>query len=903
MKNHAFTFIVLMSSFVSVLFIDVGRSDMFSWTGGITNYWSASGCWYSETSGRQYPGQMGDSVSNSYECLIYLDRDISLSDLKIYKSMVVLSESPVTLSLISPDGTEPSVVYTVKNAAIGTLNRTCALQIGTRTGEENLVLDFASPILFTGDSGGDKVILGACITGGTDDAPSDVVLSVPIAYSTIKCFITNPENTFRGDIYVGVPGNAGQAELGNAYSDAPGYDGMFGDPANKIIFGSESSFAHIQAVDGLKRRVEGSGTMKFGYFDAQWGNLKLTDMVITKGGVFSPSVYTDLNSWTDYGDIDIQSNMTTFDADSVLELDVGSNGECDKITVSAATEFVFSGAIEVREHGDHPVGTYWDFAFVSSGACSFAPEFVTPGFYAYSFGNPNDGWTFRLVKVQNQEFLPDIVTVQASGFADDFADIYFDVVSVAPSGEGTVRVYVSENGDMGSNPAAWERCVVIPERITEPGRYSYHLEGLSEGVPVYVRCSISNVSGEKMSATAVSFTPYPFDLPDVFEWISGDGDWYAVTNWTHDSDMARGQPGKAGDTVIFTGSKPNRVIYLNADTTVGTMQFQDSYEKGVTISVTNGPVVLTFEPSSLETNMIYSPGNLAGLSFGNLNEDFTIRLTGPLLIKKCNSHGFGCAFNGKVSGGTADAPADIIFEQTADEWTSSTISFSNTSNDFVGDLFIGPMFDNGGKERYRLNVGHNYVTYSDTLLGDLSNIIYLGSRATLGFNPGPQDNAVIGRKIDGQGTVYAMNKDPVWGTETLRTLNLGDGATVTITGSNRAESGTITFISDAFCSSEETRFVLDATDTVRDSMVFQVNSALELKGIVDMNFGTTRPAPGSIFNIARIDPGKELDNVSVKLRSSPASDVGFIVRCTGNAQDGWIVYCEIIPDFTFLMVK
>lgn len=892
-----FAFVCLLSSLLPLH----ADPDTFLWNNGVaaSGDWYGAGAWTPTASARAYP-EAGDTATipgdSQTTCQITLSGNAAVGNINCGRTDFLSAGSPATLTLDN-------------GGAASVFNPTHSMYFGTQ-GETDLALALANPVTlqvensYSADNNTRRTIrvyLYSKITGGTAEAPCDITFSKNgTDWTSGNFFIANADNDFRGDITLAGPsgGNSSIDLLVGFGGTAE--DSMLGDPANVIHLNPRTTLDwHRDATIGLRRRVEGNGTVKGCTYDTQYNWFKGYDLLLGDGCVLAPSAGA-----SPYGKMSVTTHGTnnskgklTIHANATFLFDV-SNANGDSFSITTANGLDLTGKIVVNEQETITPGTAWTFFTIAAGAGSVAwnPSEI-PENYAFKLdGNNTDGWTVTATKLKPGAAVQNLAV---DGIGETNAIVHADVLNLAPTGDATLRVYYGTT-DGGENPAAWQQVATYPATVTALGVYDTPITGLTLGETYYVRHSVENTLGENFSLDVVSFTTIATATPDVFTWRSTNDVWSAPDPmWTTDTPRARKVPGYAGDKIRIqpggnawndnTGA--SRAITVDRDVSVGNIDIQNGNGCTVSFVAPGAPATLTFDSgSATATNLVYNNGLLPNLDFGTAGGDnLTVALAQPLCIRFGSAYDHNAHLYAPVTGGSADWPFALHFDTPGNEWTHVYAYLLNPANSFVGDILVGS-FPSSNQATTELRIGTDSIPTQDGMLGAAGNRLVMGYRATVRYYASNEAPAEVHRAILGTGTVACS-----------KALSLGADAVLAPASPAGSEFDTIMVSAATLTTDPATTFAVDwSTEegaTACDAFQFNVTSALTLNGRVEVT-----PQPEAAIPVGERRAFATVA-ASAGTFSSKLKGPGFVVKTEGNSENGWTLYLEKVPESTTILVR
>ena len=880
-------------------FLTVGVSfaqtpDTFTWSGGASGIWNAPGGWTPLATSRTFPEIAGDLVVTTNAATLTLNGNTTVSGISAsLGNMTVVPSGVVTQIFASSSASVTNRIH-----ATSATSNPRYIYLGNALVDDNLTLNVADNLIFSG-SGGTlaHLFVRGRLIGGTEETPISLIARAHgTEYPTVRVYLMNANNDFRGDVFVGATGSSYESNMFVflGYSSVNGTDAMLGHPDNKVILLNKRPNLCVSRCDagGLKRRILGTGNVRGLRIDTGYPTITNPDaLFLGDGSSLEPSVAFS----NPIGKITVIGSALTTHANSQIRINVTPTTK-DVVAFSGTSAFTYTGKVLMEPLETVAPGTSWDIITVTKDTkgFTFSPSYTTPFYSFKATSNATDGWVVTATKQVDTTLFPAVQNLATTLIAETNATIHADVISVAPDGEATLRAYFG-TVDQGANVGAWEQAVEYPAAVTEPGVSSLRLDTLQLNQTYYVRHSISNSTGESMSPDVVSFATRPWETPDIFTWVVTNDNWQTLGAWSVDTPYERRIPGFKGDKVIVNvgGSYPNaginRTLNITNDVAIGAMTINEGYQAQVAVTATNGPATLTFDADATGTNLIYSTAALAGLRFGNNAGDYglTVELKQPLLFRRNSAWGLNVEFYSAIVGGSGASPTDLFFLTQGDEYCALNPSLLNTNNTFRGDVHLGE------RQVYAattmLTIGNAAMPARNEMLGDGANQMILRNKSTLRYHAGAEDSATCERHVVGTGKLSST-----------KALHLGAGAVLEPLAISRSGYGTITVEASDLTADADARYVLDlsASGEGNDGLVVNVSSPLTLTGRLELvPEADERVAVGTSWDVIQVAP--TATSFTSNLKKSP----GFILTTTGDAETGWTVTATAAPLASMLIVR
>ncbi len=871
--------------------------DTFTWNGG-SNYWDAADVWTTTSLDRTAPGIAGDTVriTGTTKPEIYLSNDVTIqriTHLSTANSVAFIApDRPVTLNL---GGDTP----TATNRIHSRLNTTTTF--GTAT-DNQLTLNLKGPLWIAHDEGG----TGSAFIHFRAPITSDPGVYCPIYVTNNynagnsqwiynRPHFLNPGNTFYGDIIIGTPSlPASGAHENSDVRVAPQNSSLaanlyLGDLRNKIILRNRQATLNLLTThaDGFNRQAEGWGTIKF---STDGGNT-LRAGIIGPNAILSPCTTTN-----EYGLITINASAITFSPTARVVFDVSTTAnDSIKLTPSSKNPFTYTGAVEIREQGNVPVGSQFmlmQIQAATASAFTFAPSYKTPNYSYKRDGDSVNGWRLIATKIyEGDATAPIVQNLPAYDLADTQATVVADVIATIPDNTADIRVYYG-TADGGSDPAAWDHCLQYPAAATEAAIHNLTItEGLQPSHTYYYRHSLSNSAGETFSLDRGTFYTTPWTTPDKFTYVATNSDWFVDDAWSTTTPYLRKIPQCPGDEVTIDfvvawnseGRKAvSRTLNLTQDATLQKLILLAGEGASLTFSATNGPATLIFAPAQPgQINTINTDKDLNYIAFGleAANEQLTLRLDAPLEISRA-THGGAVNIRVPLTGGTPEAPSHITLQETTDYGTIA-LNLYTLNNTLRGDYYIGNTANTAGVSEFRL--GHSTLAAADSMLGHPDNQIHLRNQSLLTLYTTSTTPAQLHqRTLRGTGTLRAHHTSG-----SLGSLHL-DGTTLApYAKANPDNPGTLTLNATGVTDTPSTQYTLRLNaDGTNDKLNYTgLNTPLTLTGQLNLPEATTLPQ-GQLWDIITIPAG------AGGFISNLVLPKGYRRHITGDATAGWILSVE-----------
>ncbi|MGN0845232.1 MAG: hypothetical protein ACI4QT_08450 [Kiritimatiellia bacterium] len=872
MKKRTWGMVLVFSMAFSAM------AGSFNWIGATDLDWDADGVWETADSERTAPGVIGDEATITGKVTIAFSADKTLSKLNL-KSTFDWSmsgawtlEGANTLTLAGVDGGAAVLTCDAYNANYSRSS------IGNWAAGSAMALHLEDPVdiaIASQEYTKGHLIIGAKMTGGSAEKPSDIRITVSRGGFLI---LTNPSNEFRGDFKFD-PANTTTAYLVLGLGNKSATDGMLGDPENEIVFAGKDARLLLANVDaeGLKRTVRGSGSIQAQKLENQWFIASKGNLVLGDGCVLIPS-----KEDSPHGTISIVGNAISVHSNTTFRMSV-SPEENDQVTISPTADFTFRGKVEVVEESAIEPGSQFTLFTIAKEAktVTFAPDSLPEDYNFKCEGDASSGWTIVATKKRQGA---DVSALQVSRIADTYATLNCEVTQVAAT-PVTVRAYYGTT-DGGNDPAAWDASVVMAEGVTETGILSLDVHGLKIDTQYFVRFAVDDGLSLQMSVDVATFTTRAFYTPDTFTWSFAGTAWSDENAWTIAGPYARLMPGVAGDVAVIPKSDDHTIL-VDGDYTVGTILLERG--KNQTIRLTaEQPHVLTLD-NGTEQALLESRMEVYHWYFGTSLEDgLSLRLASPLKISRTQAYNYDFWLYAKISGGSYDSPVPISLSCTSDQYGRLWVHVFNPENDFIGDWYIGENFN--GESKSILYLGDATHPSVDGMLGNAANRIVLCRLSTLAYFAGGEEAASCRRRISGNGAVTCTGD-----------FQLTDEAHFSPCGMTGTGFGTISISSTGSLSdSAGTTYCLDvsATGTEADKVELRASGALSISGLFEIvpDDSGVKIAEGARWTIGSVS------GVDLPERQHFSAGNGFRVFAEGNAENGWTLYAEKgIPGLLFIL--
>lgn len=858
-------------------------ADAFTWIGESAD-WDAAGVWepaVDNASDRTAPGFLGDSATIGGKSVVTLSTDKTLSALTLMSAYSDQSAGAYTLDgagcVLTLAGSEGASGALTNDGVNANYQRSSIGNWGVGT---TMKLNLADPLDIAVVSREfpriSHLIIGAQITGGTEEKPS------PIRFSVVKTgflFLTNPANDFRGDFVFDESSTTTANLILGLGGRIKGANSMLGHPANEIYFKGKDPRLMLNECDaaGLRRTVHGSGSIQGQRYENQWFISTKVPVVLGEGCVLDPS-----NGNSPYGSISVIGTSVSIDPMVTYRMSVGVEG-CDKVALAPTSSFIFRGRIEIVEESEVAEGTQFALFTIdkTAGSVTFEPDYIPENYTVTCDGNAADGWVVTATKRRSGA---DVSALQVSLIADTYATFNCDVTQVVAE-PITVRAYYGTT-DGGADPVAWESSKVIAENVTEMGTLSARIDNLTQDTTYFVRFAVETSDMVQMSVNVVTFTTRDYFTPDTFTWNFSGSAWSDAEAWTIAGPYARHQPGTAGDIVVFPEYTDHTVL-IDDDYAVGAMLLRKGRNRMVKLT-SEEPHVLTLDNLG-EQALLESAGEIYHWYFGTSLEDgLSLRLASPLKIARTAAYNYDFWLYSRMSGGSMENPVPIYLSCTSDQWGRLYVHLFNPDNDFIGDWYIGE--DRGGESKTNLYLGDKNNPSIDSMLGDPRNRVMLRRRSTLTYFAGAETAASCRRSISGDGEISSQGDFLLTGEARLEPCGMtGTGfGTIKITSTGNLSDDAATLYS------------IDVS--VGDAMA----DAIEMNAVGELSINGT-------FVIIPDDPSVKIESGTrwtvghltgsgIVGRKRFAASQGYRVWAEGDAENGWTVYAEkSAPGFNIII--
>ena len=896
-EGHSYTFLVraesasgfsVTKSGASVFVCGAFEPDAFTFRSDSTpaNVWNEPNAWTSTSPNRAntVPGVAGDTVT-IINATITDGANAIISGLMTSNSRIISDQTETTLTFFSPTG--EAVPWELGATSSSGSDNT---YLGSLYKDNLMTVNLLSPLAVTSKNGNGnttvRLYFNSAVTGGSADHPCDLTFRKSnTGWNHMAIFFMSNDNDFRGDItiYDGT-GSSCDTRLRIGHSNTSSWnDHALGDPANQInLFGSQTSISltKFDTVNGLRHRVNGNGTILCAQYDS-WDVASYLRLALDDGFVCAPCTATSI-----YGTMSMTAKPVEWRSAAVLLADVGFDGsgkpvsDCVSMNSQAAT--VFSGTVEMVEHGDIPPGTAYTIIRVNKSAGSFAfnPHSVSEGWTFQCEGNADNGWTVVATKTRDGA---DVSNYAASMVADDHFTANCEVTAMGGQQSVDVRVYYGTT-DGGDNAAAWDTFADYPA-VEAKGMYSKILTGLTEGETYYYRHAVM-VDGEPVFSLdqARSVETVPVSNPDNFTWVVRAADWEGDGVWSINTAYERHTPGYAGDVVkfVYDSARTAQVPTLSADATVGRMQFSggdwNAHYSATFKSVE--PVELIFDNLGNGAGVSISGSGTEYVNFGTGTDNaLTVRFNDDFTFERNAAFDFKAYFYAKLTGGTTESPHTLTFHDFANEYATVQITLLNDANDFVGDIVLkkSTYYSNGSPFTFR--VGDSSHPYAESMLGDAANAVSVGQWTILEIGAGCA-TAVMNRSLSGGGTLKAVCPLVLGETASVH-VRPGETFSVTSTGAIADDSGTGYEIG------------IDADDSGSAGRIdFSAVGSLTLAGTftVTPDDPEAKIARGTRWTVGAVAAGSGLSAGAGRV--SFRSPGEFKVYAEGDDENGWTIYAE-----------
>lgn len=886
----------------------------FSWVDGATD-WDADGAWTCSDETRSAPGIAGDVLSITQTNAV----TIPFSGEKTISSVLNLRTSSVTFSpegagtrLVFDNGGDPAVTNRI---AGGLAHQNIALNFGTNVDsldyDPNLEVALASPLLINPALESTVIVyFRGKLTGGTADAPSDLTLRRDgfNEWFQGRMLLLHPDNDFRGDLHLGVPGGDNRFRVDVGFRNAIGWNGCLGHPDNKIVmYGGHTSLRiHTGDPEGLRRVVEGTGTIMGASVNPEWTSLAINEPLFLGSGMnVRPS---DPNTGSDCGSIRIVGYPLTMAEDAVFSLDVRPDGSCDTVTLESTAALSLCGTFSFSGGEGAAPGTVWKVASVpkSCGALTLNPASVTQGYSMSWTGSASEGWEIYVIRNASED-APGITTLTPYDVAATTAMVPAKIQTLGTATEATIRVYLNPDTDPGPTAAGWAIVREIGTPVTATGEMEFAVEGLEVNRTYYLRHAIATDAGEYFSPIAQTLTTQELTTPDVFKQS------VAVTNvffhdasiWTHDSTLSRMVPGYPGDQADFQMGKWARTFLLTNDVSLATLRITGGENNGsyrLTLEAAEDPVTIRFAGASDGTSRIGFTGKASAVQFGsNLTTRLTVEMTETLECFATSAYRHSYFFWAPLTGGTEEHPLRFDVHSQFDQWTYVQVYLINPANDFRADIHIGEEYV---RESYsELYVGHSTTNFTDEMLGHPANEIFLHNNSRLYLSSTHSQN-VFRRALHGNGRLSTEWRDEWNIVKGYRGVTFAEGARFSPAGVDGTGYGTLTLYTGALQTEPgvQWRFDVAADGTEGDTVSLRISTGeCLLQGEVTVIPDTHRVPVGTAWTLFTIPAAKNLTGFQANLKRS-AESLPVRFETEGDAETGWTVTAVAVLEETMLLL-
>lgn len=887
----------------------------FSWVEGSSD-WDAAGAWVSSDPARTAPGVPGDIVSLSATDTV----NLSFTGEKTISSLVDLRASWTSLTagapgarLIFDNGGDATLTNRI---AGGTMHQTLSLALGSITEgldyDENLEVSLASPLLIHPIVEGSLIVYArGKLTGGTADNPSDIRFRRDGFNEWFQARLTllHPDNDFRGDLHLGVPGGDNRFQVDVGYRNAIGWNSCLGHPDNKVVLYGNETYLRVHTGDpeGLRRVVEGTGRIVGSSVNPEWTNLSLEEPLYLGSGMdVRPS---NPNTGSECGLIRINGYPLTMAEDAVFSLDVLPDGSCDSLVLGSTAALNLCGQFAFSGGDAAPVGTVWKIAEVSKscGALTLNPAAVTPGYSVSWTGSAADGWEIYAIRNASVD-APGITTLTPHDVAATTAIVPAKIQTLGDAAQATVRIYLNPDTDPGPTASGWAIVREIGTPVTATGEMEFAVEGLEVNRTYYLRHAIATDAGEYFSPIAQTLTTQELTTPDVFKQS------VAVTNaffhdasiWTHDSTLSRMVPGYPGDQADFQMGKWARTFLLTNDVSLATLRITGGENNGsyrLTLEAAEDPVTLRFAGATDGTSRIGFTGKASAVQFGsNLTTRLTVEMTETLECFATSAYKHSYFFWAPLTGGTEEHPLRFDVHSQFDQWTYVRVYLINPANDFRADIHIGEEYV---RESYsELYVGHSTTNFTDEMLGHPANEIFLHNNSRLYLSSTHSQN-VFKRALHGNGRLSTEWRDEWNIVKGYRGVTFAEGARFSPAGVDGTGYGTLTLYTGALQTEPgvQWRFDVAADGTEGDTVSLRISTGeCLLQGEVTVIPDTHRVPVGTAWTLFTIPAAKNLTGFQANLKRS-AESLPVRFETEGDAETGWTVTAVAVPEETMLLLR
>lgn len=379
--------------------------------------------------------------------------------------------------------------------------------------------------------------------------------------------------------------------------------------------------------------------------------------------------------------------------------------------------------------------------------------------------------------------------------------------------------------------------------------------------------------------------------PATFNWPGAAGSW-TTAPWSKGS-ADHDYPAVAGDTARFNNGA---VVTLDADVTVGRLDLTNQVNL-----VSDGTIrTLTFDSGTAGTEAVLWALTLKWdqpkiSHIGSLYTDnaLVLRLASPLFVNLAgnNSARDYLAIAARITGGTAESPCPIRANWAAG-WGGGSLFLCNPANDFRGDLHISRSTTAGDRDVATLGAGYESVAFTDGLLGDPANEIWLDGDDALAYvmlaiHEGTSANP-LNRVVHGKGCVKGKSLHE--GYDNDRALYLGPHCV--ISPGSASAAGSILLGGSTVSTDPGTTLRLTLGTTFHDTVVFQPGTSSSFVGVVEFE---------DAGDMADIPGGTSLPLITATGNSftfNPASTpAGWTFNTSGNSGSGWTVTATKIATF------
>lgn len=752
-----------------------------------------------------------------------------------------------------------------------------------------------------------RLFIAGKLTGGTVESPVGLKLGTGrgSVWYVRAVTLVNPANDFVGDIHVGED-NADNTFLVlgvGYYNYCPGFNSMLGAESNEVyLHGNGATLMYKRMKDGvgdyLARTIHGTGTVRGGEIDP-WNSARTEELYIGSGAKLDPC---DLASSSPFGVMAVQTTKIVSDNQWELDFDVSTATNDVVKFVDLSNAFAFGGKIVVNEKEEIAPGTVFDLMTVNSGAGNFVfdPSSV-PSDYTFAVRQTDSGWTIAATKILDPAKFPSVAASDASLIGDVYATVSANVVSLAPSGSGIVRVYLEEIGGGSETPV---RTLVDQREVSQVGMVSFRLDGLTVGATYACRYSVETSAGEYFSQETTVFTPRALTTPEQFSELTGVAE-SLVTNpdlWVH-GNYDRHYPSFAGDVITFDLAALNgsRTILLPESISVGeigTINGMDS-GKGITFeAVAETTPNLTFaaaEASGVARVLINADANkrYVDFNFGSaVGTPLGVVLANPLEIKLLNARTHTVKFNAPISGGTENSAFSLKVSPNNSFWSELIVTLVNANNTFVGDVIVGDKNNPGG--RAKLTLGSQTQTFANSMLGASGNSVEMVDATMMLYTGSSESVDSLRRRISGTGKITTEYNTK---NHSAYPLALGNGFALEPAALDGSLSGSFEIVSGALTISPEAVFALDVDPAGEVSEKINVNayaSTVQLSGQVKLVASDRHNIIGKSWPVMTVATNGITQSVTCKLKSA-RDGIRARYSVSGDAENGWVVRAEAIP--------